>query len=101
MPKESLVRPTNGERPHASSSPLPERGLEWLPQLAQGETRDLAGYLDARGEVGLGRMLTNLALGPRNPFKPKERRRAKKGFVMTAIFLVAFIAWFAWFNVIR
>ncbi|MGH9396167.1 MAG: hypothetical protein ACRD18_04880 [Terriglobia bacterium] len=101
MPEESLVRPTNGERLHASSSPLPERGLESFPQLAKGETRDLAGYLDARMECGLGRMLANLALEPRNPFKPKARRKAKKGFVMNGIFLVAFIAWFVWFNLIR
>lgn len=101
MAKESLGRLATGERPHALSSPLLDRGPEWPPRAAKGETRDLAGYLDARIECGLGRMLANLALEPRDPFKPKERRRAKKGFVITAFFLMAFIAWFAWFNLIR
>lgn len=62
---------------------------------------NLAEYLEARAELGFRRMLRNLALEPPDPFKPKERRRAKKGFVTTAVFLLALIAWFAWFNVVR
>jgi hypothetical protein len=63
--------------------------------------RNLADYLDARLELGLGNMLMNLALEPRDAFKPKQRRRAKKGFVIAVFFFMAFAAWFAWFNVIR
>jgi hypothetical protein len=65
------------------------------------QERDFADYLDARRECGMGRMLANLALEPHNPFKPKARRVARKGFVIAIFTFVAFIAWFAWFNLIR
>lgn len=63
--------------------------------------RGLTLYLEARSEVGFGRMLADLVLEPPDPFKPKERRTARKGFVITAVFLFALIAWFAWFNFVR
>ncbi len=61
----------------------------------------LAEYLDTRPELGLRRMLANLALEPRDPFKPEGRRTFRKGFIMAAFFLTAFVAWFAWFNLVR
>lgn len=61
----------------------------------------LAAYLEARPELSFRRMLLNLVFEPPDPFKPKERCRAKKGFVITAIFLVEAISWFAWFNFVR
>ncbi|HEV2416443.1 MAG TPA: hypothetical protein VGX94_01430 [Terriglobia bacterium] len=64
-------------------------------------SRGLADYLEARRECGLGRMLANLVLEPPDPFKPKDRRKAKKGFVITLLTLVALTAWFSWFNLIR
>lgn len=64
-------------------------------------SRDIADYLEARPECGLGRMLANLALAPPDPFKSKARRRARKGFVIAVLTLLAFVAWFAWFNLIR
>lgn len=68
-------------------------------EAAQHE-RSLADYLEARAECGLGRMLANLALAPPDPFKPKARRRAKKGFVIIVFTVVAFVAWLVWFNLI-
>lgn len=62
---------------------------------------ELVDYLDARRECGLGRMLTNLVLAPPDPFKPKARRGAKKGFVIIVFTVVAFVAWFVWFNLIH
>lgn len=62
---------------------------------------DLVGYFDRRPEVGFWRMLANLALEPRNIFKPKERRKIRKGFAIAAFTVVGFVAWFAWFNLIR
>jgi hypothetical protein len=61
----------------------------------------LADYLDGRPEIGFYRMLVNLALEPREPFKPDGRRTARKGFVVALVFAAAFVAWFVWFNVIR
>lgn len=62
--------------------------------------RNLADYLDARPELGVGKMLANLALEPRDPLKPKARRPFRKGFVMAVFFLTALAGWFAWFNLI-
>lgn len=66
-----------------------------------GPFSNLAAYLEARPELGFRRMLLNLMLEPPDPFKPKERRRAKKGFVISAIFLMVVLAWFSWFNFVR
>jgi hypothetical protein len=74
----------------------------WLKnEEAAQEERGLADYLEARPECGLGRMLANLALQPRHPFKPNARRVARKGFVFIALTVVALLGWFAWFNLIR
>jgi hypothetical protein len=62
---------------------------------------NLAEYLDARPEIGFTKMLFNLALEPPDPFKPDERRTARKGLVVSALFFVALVAWFVWFSVIR
>lgn len=76
-------------------------GLEDEEGEAAEHERSLADYLEARPECGLCRMLANLALELRDPFKPKARRRAKKGFVITVLTLAAFGTWFVWFNLIR
>jgi hypothetical protein len=73
------------------------------PQHGSGDCADLSftDYLNTRPEIGLTRMLLNLALEPANPFKPDARRNFRKGFVLFTVFSAAFIAWFVWFNVIR
>lgn len=81
---------------HAEDGPEETRDIGSAEPLS-----NLAAYFEARPELGFRQMLQNLVLDPPDPFKPKERRRAKKGFVMTAVFLVAAITWFAWFNFVR
>ncbi len=68
-----------------------------------GTTEDmtLRSYLNSRPEIGLGKVLANLALEPREPFKQEGRRSFRKGFVITLVFSAMFLAWFLWFNFIR
>jgi hypothetical protein len=58
----------------------------------------LVEYFKFRPDIGFGRMLLDVALVPRNPFKPWERRKPKKGFVAATLFLLAALAWFVYFS---
>lgn len=63
--------------------------------------RDLVDYLEGRPEVGVGRMIANIARRPRSPFKSWERRAWKEQFVVGAVVIGALAGWFAWFNLRR
>lgn len=78
-----------------------ENRQEVEPGEAAESRGNLAAYLQLRPELGLGRMMANLALELQDPFKPNVRRKARKGFVVTVLFTTALIAWFAWFNLVR
>lgn len=55
-------------------------------------------YFKSRPDVGFSKLLLDLALDPRDPFKPWERRRWKKGFVGVLLFLLAALGWFGYFS---
>jgi hypothetical protein len=55
-------------------------------------------YFRSRSDIGFLKMLLDLALEPRNPFKPWEPRKAKKGFVVAMLFLLIVCAWFGYFS---
>jgi hypothetical protein len=74
---------------------------EAVDRLGNCSTMSFGDYLRTRSEIGLTRMLIDLALEPQDPFKPDARRNFRKGFVLATVFSTAFIAWFFWFNVIR
>ena len=57
-----------------------------------------AEYFRLRPDSGFGKMLLDVALHPRDPFKPWERRRVKKGFIATALLLLLAVAWFGYFS---
>jgi hypothetical protein len=61
----------------------------------------LASYLAQRSEIGLIRMLSNLAFEPQDPFKPDAQRTFRKSFIIAVLFSALFAGWFIWFNVIR
>lgn len=65
------------------------------------DDRGLARYLENRVEYGLGRMLADIAIEPRDPFKPDARRKVKKEFAVIIWTAIALIGWFAWFNLIQ
>lgn len=80
---------------------LESEGVERGQQETNIAERSLIRYLDARSEIGLTKMVADLALDPQDPFKPDARRTVRKGFVIAVLFSGAFAAWFLWFNVIR
>lgn len=55
-------------------------------------------YFNSRPDIGFTKMLLDLVLEPRNPFKPWEPRKAKKGFVVSVLFLLVACAWFGYFS---
>lgn len=55
-------------------------------------------YFRSRPDIGFTKMLLDLVLEPRNPFKPWEPRKAKKGFVVAVLFLLVACAWFGYFS---
>ncbi len=55
-------------------------------------------YFSSRPDIGFTKMLLDLVLEPRNPFKPWEPRKAKKGFVVAVLFLLVACAWVGSFS---
>lgn len=53
---------------------------------------------NSRPDIGFTKMILDLVLEPRNPFKPWEPRKAKKGFVVAVLFLLLACAWFGYFS---
>lgn len=71
--------------------------------VARGETmRDvhqaLAYYLSRRPDLGLDKMLLNLALEPANPFDPQGRRNFRKGFALAIFLALGLVGSFVYFN---
>ena len=57
-----------------------------------------AEYFRLRPDLGFGKMLLDVALHARDPFKPWEPRRVKKGFITAALLLLIALAWFSYFS---
>jgi hypothetical protein len=55
-------------------------------------------YFKSRPDIGFGKLLLDIALEPRSPFKPWEARKLKKGFVAAVLFLSIACAWFGYFS---
>jgi len=49
-------------------------------------------------DLGLDKMLLNLALEPASPFDPQARRNFKKGFVLALLIASGLAATFLYFN---
>jgi hypothetical protein len=60
--------------------------------------RALTNYLRRPPDVGLGKLLVDLALDPASPFDPRGRRRLKKGFVLVILVATGLAATFVYFN---
>jgi hypothetical protein len=58
----------------------------------------LVQYLSRRPDLGLEKMLLNLALEPASPFDPQARRNFKKGFVLVLLIALGLAATFFYFN---
>ena len=58
----------------------------------------LTNYLRLQPDVGLDKLLLDLALNPASPFDPQGRRRLKKGFVLVMLLGTGIAATFVYFN---
>ena len=58
----------------------------------------LANYLRRRPDIGLDKLLLDLALDPASPFDPQGRRKLKKGFVLVMLVATGIAATFVYFN---
>jgi hypothetical protein len=61
----------------------------------------LRDHLRARPDIGVGKAIGRLALGPPAVFDPKRRRALKPGFLFSLLMLGAAIIWFCCFNCLR
>ena len=55
-------------------------------------------YLSRLPDLGLEKLLLNLALEPASPFDPQARRNFKKGFVLFLLIVLGLTATFIYFN---
>ena len=73
----------------------PESPKQPQPQ----ESRKLfAEYFRSRPDIGFGKLLLDVALEARDPFKPWEPRKWKKGFLAAVLILLLAAAWFGYWN---
>ena len=66
------------------------------------ESRKLiARYFKSRPDIGFKNLLLDVALEARDPYKPWEPRRWKKGFVAAVLVLLLAAAWFGVWNILN
>jgi hypothetical protein len=58
----------------------------------------LSEYFRRRRDFGFRKAVVNIALHPRNPFKPEARRLPRAEFLFGASLLALAVAWFLYFN---
>ena len=58
----------------------------------------LANYLTGRPDIGLDKLLLNLALDPASPFDAHGRRKLKEGFVLAVLVAAGLLGTFVYFN---
>ena len=58
----------------------------------------LVHHLSQRQDLGLDKMLLNLALEPASPFDPQRQRKLRKGFVLALFVALGLAASFVYFN---
>jgi hypothetical protein len=55
-------------------------------------------YFKSRPDIGFIKLLLDVALEARDPFKPWEPRKLKKGFLAAVLILLLAAAWFGYWN---
>jgi len=58
-------------------------------------------HFKSRPDIGFGKLLLDLALEARDPFKPWTPRRWKKGFLAAVLVICLAAAWFVYWNVLN
>ena len=58
-------------------------------------------YFKSRLDIGFGKLLLDVALEARDPFKSWEPRKLKKGFLAAVLVLLLAAAWFGFWNILN
>jgi hypothetical protein len=73
-----------------------ESAIEAQPQYSR---KLFARYFKSRPDIGFGNLLLDVALETRDPFKPWEPRKVKKGFLAVMLVVLLAAAWFGYWNI--
>ena len=58
-------------------------------------------YFKSRPDIGFKKLLLDVALEARDPFKSWEPRKLKKGFLAAMLVLLLAAAWFGFWNILN
>ena len=75
-----------------------ESAIEAQPQNSR---KLIARYFTSRPDFGFGKLLLDVALEARDPFKSWEPRKLKKGFLAAVLALLLAAAWFGYWNILN
>jgi len=75
-----------------------ESAIEAQPQNSR---KLIDRYFKSRPDIGIGKLLLDVALEARDPFKSWEPRKLKKGFVAAVLVVLLAVAWFGYWNILR
>jgi hypothetical protein len=75
-----------------------ESAIEAQPQNSR---KLIVEYFKSRPDFGFGKLLLDVALEARDPFKSWEPRKWKKGFLAAVLVVLLAAAWFGYWNILN
>ena len=75
-----------------------ESAIEAQPQNSR---KLIVEYFKSRPDIGFKKLLLDLALEARDPFKSWEPRKWKKGFLAAVLVVLLAAAWFGYWNILN
>jgi hypothetical protein len=67
----------------------------------QNYRKPIVEYFKSRPDIGFRKLLLDVALEARDPFKSWEPRKLKKGFLAAVLVLLLAAAWFSYWNILN
>ncbi len=75
-----------------------ESAIEAQPQDSR---KLIVEYFKSRPDIGFKKLLLDVALEARDPFKSWEPQKLKKGFLAAVLVLLLAAAWFGYWNILN